>query len=83
MFTAELCILDLLGGDERVAHAARELAFHRRVDRGVLVAEQDGTEAHVVVDVLGAVDVPDVGVLTVVDVDGRYALDVGLRAFAI
>ena len=83
MLYAQFCVFDLLGRDERVAHAAAQLRDDRVVHRLVLIAEQDGTHAHVVIDVFRAVHVPDVRVLAAIDIDRRDALDVRLRPLAV
>ena len=83
MLYAKPRIFDLLGRDERVAHTAAQLRDDRIVDSLVLIAEQDGTHAHVVIDVLRAVYVPDVRVLAVINIDRRNTLDVRLRPLAV
>ena len=83
MLYAQFCVFDLFGRDERIAHAAAQLCDDRVVHRLVPVAEQDGTHAHVIVDVLRAVHVPDVRVFAVINIDRRDTLDVRLRPLAV
>ena len=83
MLDTEACIRHLLGRHKGESHPAPHLPHDRIVNRLVAVAEQHGTEPHVVVDVLVAVYIPDMRILSPLDVDRGDTLHMGLRAFAV
>ena len=83
MLDTALCILHFLRCNERVSHSTAQLGNHGIIHCLVLIAEQDGTESHIVINVFIAVDIPDMPVFSVVDIDRRDPLDVRLRPFAV
>ena len=83
MLYAKFCVLHFLGSNKRVAHSATQLRKYSVIYRLVLVAKQDGSKPHVVVDVFVTIGIPDMPIFAVVNIDGRHPLDMGLRALAI
>ena len=83
MLHAKPCIFHLLRRHKGKAHAALHLANHSIVNGLVAIAEQHGAEAHIIVDVFVPVHIPNVRILSALDVDRRNALDVRFRSLAV
>ena len=83
MLHAKPCIFHLLRRHKGKAHAALHLANHSIVNGLIAIAEQHGAEAHIIVDVFVPVHIPNVRILSALNVDRRNALDVRFRSLAV
>ena len=83
MFHAKFCIFDFLRRDKRIPHASLKLSAHRIIDSFILISENDWPQAHIVINILIAIQIPDMRPLAMIDIDRGHSFDVRFRPFTV